>query len=157
MSTELTREKPTMVESQALQLVLGASQVNDSIALFLSNSLKSKGYTFATPAALNFLSTLECGINYGSEIARSLGVSRQMVAKTVKGLCLAGYLEQVDDAGKQKKILFTETGELLMSDARQLLADIDKSLSKQLNKESINTTIESLNQIQALMTQLNKK
>lgn len=154
MSTELTKEKPTMIDSQALQLVLGASQVNDSIALYLSNSLKAKGYTFATPAALNFLSALECGINYGSEIARNLGVSRQMVAKTVKGLCLAGYLEQADDAGKQKKIIFTETGELLMADARQLLADIDKSLATQLSEESINTTIKSLNQIQALMTKL---
>ena len=157
MSTELTHKKPTMVESQALQLVLGASQVNDSIALYLSKSLKNKGYTFATPAALNFLSALECGINYGSEIARNLGVSRQMVAKTVKGLCLAGYLEQIDDAGKQKKIIFTETGELLMADARQLLANIDKSLATQISEESINTTIKSLNQIQALMVQLNEK
>ncbi|MEO9276084.1 MarR family transcriptional regulator [Marinomonas sp. 5E14-1] len=154
MSTKLTKEKPTMVESQALQLVLGASQVNDSIALYLSNYLKNKGYAFATPAALNFLSTLECGINYGSEIARNLGVSRQMVAKTVKGLCLAGYLEQVDGTGKQKEILFTETGELLMSEARQLLAEVDSRLSKQLSEESINTTIESLNQIQALMMEL---
>ncbi len=157
MSTGLTKEKPTMIDSQALQLVLGASQVNDSIALYLSNTLKNKGYTFATPAALNFLSALECGINYGSEIARNLGVSRQMVAKTVKGLCLAGYLEQVDDAGKQKKIIFTETGELLMADARQLLANIDKSLATQISEESINTTIKSLNQIQALMVQLNEK
>ena len=78
-----------------------------------------------------------------------------MVAKTVKELSLAGYLEQVDDVGKQKKILFTATGELLMSDARQLLADIDKSLFEQLGEESIATTVASLVKIRGLMVKLN--
>lgn len=144
-----------MVDSKALQLVLGAAQINDSISLYLSRALKNKGYEFATSAALSFLSTLECGVNYGSEIARNLGVSRQMVAKTVKGLCLAGYLEQVDDIGKQKKIIFTATGELLISEARQLLAEIDKTLTVQLSEKSIATTITSLNKIQMLMASLN--
>ena len=57
---------------------------------------------FATPTALSLLSTLECGINYDSEITRTLGVSRQMVTKTIKVLCLLKYLEQVDAVGKQK-------------------------------------------------------
>ncbi len=155
MSTKLTTKGATMIDSQALQLVIGAAQVNDSISRYLSKSLKNKGYEFATPAALSFLSTLECGVNYGSEIARNLGVSRQMVAKTVKGLCLAGYLEQMDDIGKQKKIIFTVTGELLMSEARQLLADIDKTLSAQLGERSISTTVTNLNKIQMLMVPLN--
>jgi len=144
-----------MIDSQALQLVLGAAQVNNSISQYLSKSLKNKGYNLATPAALSFLSTLECGVNYGSEIARDLGVSRQMVAKTVKGLCLAGYLEQVDDVGKQKKIVFTDTGELLMSEARQLLAGIDKTLASQLSERSLATTVTNLNSIQMLMASLN--
>ena len=155
MSTRVTTKGTTMVDSHALQLVLGTSQVNDSISRYLSNSLKAQGYKSATPSALNFLSTLECGVNYGSEIARNLGVSRQMVAKTVKGLCLAGYLEQTDDVGKQKKITFTDTGELLMSDARKLLADIDKSLTTQLSQKSITTTVNNLNKIQRLMVELN--
>lgn len=132
MSTRLTQKGTAMVDSQALQLVIAAAQVNDSISRYLSKSLKNKGYTFATPAALSFLSTLECGINYASEIARDLGVSRQMVAKTVKGLCSVGYLEQMDDIGRQKKILFTAAGEQLMSEARQLLADIDNRSEERL-------------------------
>ena len=157
MSTRLTQKEISMVDSQALQLVLGATQVNDSISHYLSKSLQNKGYKFATPAALNFLSTLECGINCGSEIARYLGVSRQMVAKTVKGLCLGGYLEQVDGIGKQKKILFTTTGELLMSEARQLLADIDKTLTVQLGEESISSTVRNLDKIQLLIVSLNDR
>jgi DNA-binding MarR family transcriptional regulator len=155
MSTRFTSKGTPMIDSYALQLVLGAAQVSDSISRYLSVTLKNMGYKFATPSALNFLSTLECGVNYGSEIARNLGVSRQMAAKTVKGLCLAGYLEQVDDIGKQKKITFTETGEQLMSEARKLLADIDKTLNAQLSERSISTTISNLNEISALTLALN--
>lgn len=140
-----------MVDSQTLNLVLGAARVHELSTRYLSDSLKAKGYVSASPSILNFLSTLECGINYGSEIARNLGVSRQMVAKTVKELCRAGYLQQVDGAGKQKQIVFTRTGELLMSDARQLLADIDKILFRKLGKNSIQITIASLNKIQDVL------
>jgi DNA-binding MarR family transcriptional regulator len=154
MSTELT-SGAVMVDSQTLQLVLETSRVNDSISRYLSTSLKSKGYEFATTSALSFLSTLECGVNYGSQIARNLGVSRQMVAKTVKGLCLAGYLEQVDDVGKQKKIMFTLTGEKLMSEARQILADIDNVLNTQLSEKSVITMVANLNKVQKLMVSLN--
>jgi len=144
-----------MVDSHTLQLVLSAAQVSELATQYLSRSLKAKGYKSATPSILGFLSTLECGVNFGSEIARNLGVSRQMIAKTVKELCHSGYLEQVNDVGKQKKILFTKTGELLMSDARQLLADIDKILIEQQGKTSVKATVASLERIQELLTQLN--
>lgn len=154
MSTRLTQKNIPMVESQALQLVLETGQVNDSIAHYLSNGLKNKGYKFASPSALSFLSALECGENYASEISRKLGVSRQMVAKTVKDLCIANYLEQVDGVGKQKKILFTETGELLMSDARKLLADVDNILANELGQDTIATTVKNLKAIQNVIDQL---
>ncbi len=154
MSIRLTRKGTPMVESQSLKLALGASQVNDLISKYLSNALKEKGYKFASPSALSFLSTLECGVNYASEIARNLGVSRQMAAKTVKELCLAGYLEQLDDVGKQKKIVFTQTGELLMSDARQLLADMDKILNQKLGNNVITATVDNLNKIQTAIRKL---
>jgi len=154
MSTRLTTNDVPMVESETLKLVIGAGQVNDSISQYLSNTLKSNGYKFASPSALNFLSALECGVNYASEIARNLGVSRQMVAKTVKELCLAGYLEQLSGVGKQKKIVFTITGELLMSDARKLLAEIDHTLNDKLGENSIASTVKNLNAIQELISQL---
>lgn len=155
MSTRLTKKDIPMVDSKALQLVLGASQVSELITGHLSKSLQKMGYKAATPATLSFLSMLECGVNYGSELARKLGVSRQMVAKTVKELCFAGYLEQVDGTGKQKEILFTATGELLMSDARKLLADMDKTLSKQLGDKPFANTVNNLANIRDVMMQLN--
>ena len=148
MSTKFTSGGVAMVNSHALNLVIEAGKVSTLISQSLANDLKDKGYIFASPSALNFLSTLECGVNYGSDIARNLGVSRQMVAKTVKDLCKAGYLEQVDAIGKQKKILFTATGELLMSDARQLLADMDTLLIDKINIQGVRTTIDNLTTIQ---------
>lgn len=157
MSTRLTPKGVPMVESQALKLVKAAGQVNDLISKHLSNELKNKGYKFVSPSVLNFLSTLECGVNYASEIARNLGISRQMAAKTVKDLCLAGYLEQVESVGKQKKIIFTDTGEHLMSDARLLLAGMDQVFNQELGHEHIITTVNNLNNIQALIAQLQTK
>jgi len=146
-----------MVESQSLQLVLKAAKVQEIISLYLSDSLKRKGYHYATPSILTFLSTLECGINYGSEIARDLGVSRQMVAKIVKELCNANYLEQQEGLGKQKQIIFTKTGELLMSDARRLLADVDKVLNQRIGETTLTTMVTQLECVQKSITELSDK
>lgn len=154
MSTRLTSNGVPMVESQSLQLVLATVQVHEKISLYLSESLKNKGYKFATPTILNFLSALECGINYGSEIARTLGVSRQMVAKTVKELCNADYLEQREGLGKRKQIIFTKTGELLMSDTRKLLAGVDSILNKEMGEIQLKTTVINLESIEKLIAQL---
>ncbi len=138
-----------MVESQSLKLVFGAARMNDQISLFLARSLEGLGYGGATTSMLSFLSTLECGVNYGSEIARSLGISRQMVAKTVKELVRLGYLEQVEGQGKKKPILFTEKGEHLMSDARRLLAELDLRLSEVMGPGVLEDLVEKLDTIQA--------
>ena len=151
MSTRLTKRNIPMVESKTLQLVFKADAVNTAIGQYLSYRLERKGYKSATPAALNFLSALDCGVNYASEIARNLGVSRQMIAKTVKEFCQLGYLEQVAGTGKQKQILFTELGEQLISDARAILADIDKVLDKQLSKDTLEETINNLTSIHATL------
>ena len=144
MSTWFTRKGTPMVESQCLQLVFGTAKVNDEISRYLSEALAKRGYQAATPSMLSFLSTLDCGVNSGSEIARRLGISRQMVAKKVKELCHIGYLEQVDGIGKQKQILFTELGENLISETRQLLADLDAILSESIGQASLTQTIEHL-------------
>ena len=157
MSTKLTKNNTPMVDSLSLELVTKAHDVYDQITHYLSNALKDMGYASASPAALSFLSALECGINHGSDIARNLGVSRQMVAKTVKEFCRVGYLEQVDAVGKQKDILFTKKGEQLISDARVLLADLDKVLKRRLGANKLQSTVNNLEQIQIVLADLNNK
>ncbi|MCG7536524.1 HTH domain-containing protein [Pseudoalteromonas sp. OOF1S-7] len=136
-----------MVESQSLQLMQRASQLNDVMTHHISQRLIAKGHTSLTPSLLSFLSTLECGVNFGSDIARKLGVTRQMVAKTVKELCRLGYLEQVQGTGRQKEILFTERGEQLMSEARALLSELDNVLLNSAHGEKISQLINALSHI----------
>ena len=136
-----------MLESQSLQLIQSAQRLNDVMTQYISQRLVEKGYVSITPSLLSFLSVLECGVNYASEIARNLDVTRQMVAKTVKQLCQSGYLEQIDGTGKQKQIRFTETGEYLMSDARQLLAELDEILFKNTNNRTPQVISSKLNKM----------
>lgn len=154
MSTRFTKNGVPLVESHSLQLIQSTARLNDAITHYLSQRLVEKGYTSLTPSLLLFLGILECGVNYGSEIARSLGVTRQMVAKTVKELCGLGYLQQKSGTGKQKEIHFTQTGEYLMSDARQLLADVDDVLFKGLERSDPTKVINELN---AMVSVINEK
>lgn len=154
MSTRLTNKGIPMVESHALSLVLGTARLNDLITRYLSMQLQAMGYQCTSPSILGFLSRLECGVNHASDIARNLGVSRQMVAKTVRELCQAGYLEQVDGQGRQKDILFTITGEQLIADARQVLARLDQLLIDALGEKTIPGTLGKLNRIQHVIIQL---
>ncbi len=158
MSTRFTQRGTPLVESQSLQLIQSTSQVNNIITKYISKRLVEKGYTSLTPSLLSFLSILECGVNYGAEIARNLGVTRQMVAKTVKELCKLQYLEQRDGIGKQKEIVFTETGEYLMADARLLLSDIDEVLNQHLGDEGAEKMIAKITAISdAIDDRLNAK
>ena len=139
-----------MVESRSLQLAAAAGNLRDAMAQHVAASLAEQGFTDATPAALQFLSVLECGVNHASDIARSLSVSRQMVAKTVRTLCEAGYLEQMDGAGKQKAILFTERGEQLIAAARQTLAEFDERIGSVIETRQLDELLQQLSTIQRL-------
>ncbi len=115
-----------MADSQSLRLAFASASLHDQFAEYVAEYLRLQGFYAISPSILNFLSALDCGINYSAEIARRLKVSRQMVAKTVKELCRAGYLAQIEGVGQQKQILFTEQGERLISMVRLALADLDQ-------------------------------
>ncbi|NOY73904.1 MAG: winged helix-turn-helix transcriptional regulator [Gammaproteobacteria bacterium] len=156
MSTKVTKKSTSMVDSQSLKLVFASSKVNELITKHVSDSLRKQGYKSATASTLSFLSALDCGVNYGSEIARNLRVSRQMVAKTVKELCAAGYLIQVDGTGKQKQILYTDLGEKLIDESRRVLSQLDSSLSKEMGKVSLSETISRLERVSSYLVELVK-
>ncbi|MGJ8679747.1 MarR family transcriptional regulator [Paraglaciecola sp.] len=157
MSTRFTQKGVPLVDSQTLQLIQSASLLADVAAKYLSAKLLEMGYQTITPSLLSFLSVLECGTNYGSEIARNLGVSRQMVAKTVKELCKLGFLKQEDGVGKQKSILFTDNGEKLMADARQILLEVDHILLGQKDNQAISKVIQELGGITEVLSTEAKK
>ena len=154
MSIRLTRKGTPMVESQTLKWALAASSVTEQISHYLSDSLQKMGYVGASTSVLQFLSALDCGINYGSEIARSLKVSRQMVAKTVKQLSALGYLQQIEGQGKQKQIVFTQQGENLMADSRKLLAELDDKIATKMDDNIWSLVLDQLTQLSSVMSEI---
>lgn len=123
-----------MAESRSLRLALLLGRAHAALMDWLVARLHTCGHKALTVPALEFMGQLDCGINYASEVARALGVSRQMVAKTVMDLSRKGWLEQSPDPekGNRKVIVFTAEGERIMSDARTVLADLDTRLDDRL-------------------------
>ncbi len=136
-----------MRDSMTLQLVMTAGALQESISKLLLQELSASGYPAMTSSRLAFLSTLECGVNYASDVARNLGVSRQMVAKTVKELSALGYLEQNPANGKQKTIEFTQQGEDLIAACRDIMAEVDEKITRRRPPQAIKEIADSLNHI----------
>ena len=148
MSTELTSGESLMVDSLSLKLVFASATVHELVTRYLAQVLTEKGYRAVTPSVLGFIGAMDCGVNYASEIARRLNVSRQMVAKTVKELCKEGYLTQEDGEGRQKKILFTELGGKLIGDSRRELTLLDGYLEASLGKGELAKVLDNLSRIE---------
>ena len=133
-----------MADSQSLKLVFASSLLHEQLLEYVAEYLYLKDFEAISPSRLEFLSALDCGVNYGAAIARRLRVSRQMVAKTVKELCQAGYLEQTEGVGKQKQILFTEQGERLISAARAVLAELDQVFVERFGEAQVEKGVSQL-------------
>jgi DNA-binding MarR family transcriptional regulator len=121
-----------MVESASLRIAFGLAEAHEELMHFLADRLARAGHAGVTASALGFLGQLDCGVNHAAEVARRLGVSRQMVAKTVAEMERAGWLQQATDPEhrNRKTIRFTAAGERLMADARQALAALDTELEQ---------------------------
>jgi len=146
-STQYTKEfAPQMVDSLTLRLALAIGEAERALLGHLAQALAARGYRGASPSALGFLGQLDCGVNHGSEIARRLGVSRQMVAKTVRELTAAGFLEVAPDPekGNRKVILFTDLGMRLIADTRAILADLDARVAGAFGAEGAGSAIAAL-------------
>lgn len=154
MSTKLTispRPALPMVESQSLTLVFLLGEVNEKLLARLAEDLAARGHARVTAPALGFLGQLDCGINHAAGIAERLGVSRQMVAKTVAEMERAGWLKQDTDPQRRnrKVIRFTPEGERLMADARQTLADLDALLARDCGEAFLRELITALERLKS--------
>ncbi|MEM9006796.1 MAG: HTH domain-containing protein [Cyanobacteria bacterium P01_F01_bin.86] len=157
MSTKFTNRGIPMADSQSLRLLFASIELHDQFTEYVAEQLCLEGFDGVSPAMLHFLSALDCGINYGAEIARRLKVSRQMVAKTVKELGRAGYLEQIEGVGKQKPILFTEKGERLMAAARSALADLDAVFSDRISAAQVKEITAQLEVLTGVLAAMKKQ
>lgn len=128
-----------MVESHSLSLVFLLGEAQDALMAHVAGQLDARGHTGVTTSALGFLGQLDCGVNYASAIAEKLGVSRQMIAKTVAEMERKRWLEQgADPARRNRKVIrFTCEGERLMADARQVLAELDAQCERKCGPDFV--------------------
>ncbi|NBC96889.1 MAG: MarR family transcriptional regulator [Deinococcus-Thermus bacterium] len=119
-----------MAESLSLRLFQAARGYQARLAETLSRRLAEAHGWRIPPGQLAFLGALICGVNSPSDIARSLGISRQAAQKQARELAEAGYLSICRDPerGNRTVIAFTETGARLMADCRAELAAMDADL-----------------------------
>ena len=130
MSIELTTRSDHASESLSLDLFQAARGFQARVSATLSVRLAERwGWTVA-PGQLAFLGALICGENSPSDIARSLGISRQAAQKQAQELAAAGHLAIARDParGNRTVIAFTDLGARLMADCRSELARMDAEL-----------------------------
>ena len=108
--------------------------------------LEADGFGTLKAAQLSFLGTMDCGANFGSELARTLGISRQAVHKTVRDLEQAGWLrtQKNENLGNQRVIEFTDEGERMMACARKHFLRLDEQLEERFGESELNTFFELL-------------
>jgi DNA-binding MarR family transcriptional regulator len=151
MSTRFTSRGTPMVDSRSLQLAALSAAVRDRVVRWVADGLRVDGFHDVPPSTLEFLDALDCGVNVASDIARTLGVSRQMVAKTVKELCQLDYLAQLEGKGRQKRIVFTPQGEMLMARVRQRLRELDTVIDAQIGSRRLDEALASLDALVRLL------
>jgi len=119
-----------MAESLSLRLFQAARGYQARLAEALSRQLTESHGWDIPPGQLGFLGALICGVNSPSDIARSLGISRQATQKQARDLAEAGYLSIHRDPkrGNRTVITFTDAGARLMADCRAELAAMDAAL-----------------------------
>jgi DNA-binding MarR family transcriptional regulator len=130
MSTNLTTSPDHEAESLSLLLHQAARGFQARLSAELARRLAARRGWRIAPGQLGFLGALICGENSPSDIARSLGVTRQAAQKQAHELAAAGYLAIRRDParGNRTLIVFTATGERLMADCRAELAAMDADL-----------------------------
>lgn len=143
MSTKLTRKSPTagfeLVESHALALTQATEPFRERMVAWLLSRLLNDGFDGLKANQLTFLGSLDCGVNFAAELARTLRISRQAVHKTVRELETAGWLATRPDEklGNQRVIVFTEEGERMMSHARAHFLELDTLLLREFGEEKL--------------------
>lgn len=145
MSTKMTTIDASpayeMADSRSLRLVHLTSNFERRVQKWLVDLLHARGFIDLTQSQLSFLGALDCGPNSASQIATSLGITRQAVHKTVKELEIRGWLTSEADPIRrnQRIITFTDEGERMMSEARALFKELDDRLFAGWDPERIDT------------------
>ncbi|QFU75396.1 MarR family transcriptional regulator [Halioglobus maricola] len=105
----------------------------------LQNLLKKNGWPGITRLQSQVLTSLGDGLLRTADIARHMGVSRQVVSRSVKELVDLDFLELVEDPDdkRAKVIIPTEQGKRIIVCATESLATIEEELEARIGARNL--------------------
>lgn len=112
----------------------------------LQNYLRSRGWPEVTRPQSMVMANVVSGVGRPSDIARSMGVSRQAVHTTINQMVELGMLALKDDPNDRRMKIVTPTplGETMRLDAQRAIRIMMEELSQRLGAERIGQAAELL-------------
>ncbi|HBN09662.1 MAG TPA: MarR family transcriptional regulator [Cyanobacteria bacterium UBA8530] len=111
----------------------------------LQSYLQSKGWHQVTRPQSMVMAHVVMGVHNPSEIARSLGISRQAVHTTINQMVELGMLELRDDNNdrRAKVVALTGRGQEMREDADRVMSDLKAELCNRIGKRNVDNLIKA--------------
>lgn len=103
----------------------------------LQSYLRTRGWPEITRSQSIVMANIALGVNRPTDIARALGVTRQMVHVTLNQMSAKGVLALVDnpDDRRAKVVVLTPVGEKMKRDAQAAMALLMEALEQRIGKK----------------------
>jgi DNA-binding MarR family transcriptional regulator len=107
--------------------------------------LQARGWTEVTRPESMVMASVIVGIHKPSEIARSLGVTRQSIHATINQMVARGMLALVTDPsdGRAKLVVLSEVGQSMRKDADSAIGDLVNELRRRIGTRNVENLIKA--------------
>lgn len=135
-----------MVGKQSGYLIIPLLQGFEWVDEGLQRSLQARGWpTLTRPESMVMIHVIQDMLR-PSEIARSLGLTRQAVHRTIGQICEKGLFELLPDPddGRGTIIVLTPQGEAMRRDAQHIVKQIHAELDRRIGKRTMQQLFSAL-------------
>lgn len=111
----------------------------------LQSYLQARGWHNVTRSQSMVMAHVVIGVHKPSEIARSLGISRQAVHTTINQMVALGMLEIRDDEedGRAKVVVLTDMGTDMRQDANKVMTDLQAELRRRIGARNVDNLVKA--------------
>jgi DNA-binding MarR family transcriptional regulator len=125
------------------QLLLRASRI---VNRHVVEGLQARGYAELRSTHTTLLSNMSLAGGSVSQAAERAGISKQAMGRLALDLESAGYLRVISDSkdARVRKLELTETGQRLMLDSLNVMADLERRYAKLIGPDTLRATLDGL-------------